>query len=110
MYRKEKAQKLVKEFNYLVGEAYYPLGKKGREFKITEIKSELPELKIDWAIRQVNSDNPYFIDEKERAHSEGNNWKVYLYAEDKTDKLKVELEDGLSKLRIRHDIDKLFNQ
>lgn len=110
MYSKEKAGKLVKEFTYLIGEKYFPLGRKGREFKITEIKSELPKLNIDWSIRGANTDNPYFAEEKEKIHSDGLNWKVYLIAENESDNLKVELEEGLSKMNIKHDIDKLFNQ
>lgn len=110
MYNKDKAENLVKEFKYLIGKPYFPFGKDGREFKITDVKSDLPKLIINWTKKQVNSDNPYFEQEQEKEHTEGLNWNVILFAENNADNLKVELEEGLSKMDIKHDIDKLFNQ
>jgi len=109
MYKKEKAEKLVKGFNYLIDTKYYPLGKKGDEYNIFNIKSELTKININWALAGANLDNPDYIKQKEKAHSEGDNWQVYICAKHKKDNLEVELERGLKKLNIAHDIDKLFN-
>jgi hypothetical protein len=109
MYKKEKAEKLAKGFNYLIDTKYYPLGKKGDEYNIFKVKSELTQFKNDWTLVGANSDNPDYSKQKEKKHSEGANWEVYICAKHKKDNLEVELERGLKKLNIAHDIDKLFN-
>lgn len=40
-YSKSKAEKLVTEFDYLKTKPYFPYGKEGKEFKITELKAVL---------------------------------------------------------------------
>ena len=100
MYKKEKAEKLIKEFNYLIGEKYYPFGKKGRVFKIEDITTELSINKTQHTMRDENSDSN---------HRSGENWKVLLIISESNDKMKVELTECLGVLKIRHDIDKLFN-
>lgn len=45
MYTKLKAEKLVAEFNYLIGKEYFPFGIEGRVFNITELKAILSKLK-----------------------------------------------------------------
>ncbi len=100
MYSDKKSKKLVKEFKYLIGKSYYPLGKEGREFKITELKSKLSLNKTPHMNRNEKSD---------LKHEQGDNWKVVLTISESNDKMSVNLKECLTTLSIRHDIDKLFN-
>ncbi|MDO6739382.1 hypothetical protein [Wenyingzhuangia sp. 2_MG-2023] len=111
MYIELKSEKLKKEFDYLVGKSYYPFGKEGREFKIKKIISELKPLKINHSHLVANQkENPYYKEELEQQHKNGENWNVMLVIENSNDSMKEELEVALKNLKIRHDIDKMFNQ
>ena len=110
MYRQVKAEKLSKEFNYLKTKSYFPFGTEGREFKITDIEKRLPELQFSPLMLQVNKyKNPNYKTESLEEHQNGENWKVIVIITDEKDKIEVELEEALKVLKIRHDIEKSFN-
>lgn len=111
MYAKLKAEKLVVEFNYLIGKEYFPFGIEGRVFNITDVKSILSELKnINYAEQQAKlKSNPNYLNDKKEAHSKGENWIVVLKISNKDDEIEIELNDALKVLKIRNDIDKIFN-
>jgi CO dehydrogenase nickel-insertion accessory protein CooC1 len=110
MYSKLKAEKLTKEFDYLKTKSYFPFGIEGREFKITLIETTLDELVFDHIMLHVNKyKNPNYKQETLENHQNGNNWKVILTISHSDDIIKVELEEVLKVLKIRHDIAKSFN-
>ena len=110
MYSKLKAEKLTKEFDYLKTKSYFPFGPEGREFKIKLIEIMLDELVFDHLMLQVNKyKNPNYKQEALEKHQNGNNWKVILTISNSEDIIKVELEEALKVLKIRHDINKAFN-
>ena len=110
MYSKLKAEKLTKEFDYLKTKSYYPFGREGQEFKITLIKTTLDELVFNHTkLRANKGKNPNYEQETLENHQNGNNWKVILTISNSADLIKVELEDVLKVLKIRHDIAKSFN-
>ena len=109
MYTKVKAEKLAKEFNYLKMKPYFPFGLEGREYKITDIENRLPELQFSPLELEVIKKNPNFKNKSIEANEKGANWKVLVIITDKKDKIEVELEDVLKVLKIRHDIEKSFN-
>ena len=110
MYSKFKAEKLIIEFDYLKNKSYFPFGLEGREFEITFIETKLDELVFDYPMLQVNKrKNPNYEQETLENHQNGNNWKVILTISNSDDIIKVELEEVLKVLKIRHDIAKSFN-
>lgn len=110
MYSKLKAEKLTKEFDYLKTKSYFPFGTEGREFEITSIEIKLDEFIFDHLMLQVNKyKNPNYKQETLENHQNGNNWKVLLTISNSDDIIKVELEEVLKVLKIRHDIIKIFN-
>lgn len=104
MYSQQKANKLVREFKYLIGESYYPFGAKGREFKITNIEVNLKPLNIH-PTKMYSSKKPK--EEWQKEHSLGKNWNVNLQIENADEKLTSDLQNVLKKLGIKHDIDKI---
>ena len=110
MYKKLKAEKLVKEFDYLKTKSYYPLGPEGREYKITDLEIQLPDLEISILMKEVHKrKNPNYKEQMDKEHHDGANWKVLVIISDNKDMIKIELEKVLKVLKIRHDIDKIFN-
>lgn len=110
MYTKVKAEKLATEFNYLKTKSYFPFGPEGREYKITDIENKLPELQFSPFELEVIKKNPNFKNLKIVEYEKGANWKVIVNITDKVDEIKIELEQVLKVLNIRHDIDKSFNE
>lgn len=111
MFTKLKAEKLVKEFTYLKTKSYFPFGLKGREFKIADLEYKLPELNLNPNTVHINKrDNPNYVEEREEKHQNGENWKVIVTIKNATDKFEVEILEVLKVLKIRHDIEKIFNE
>lgn len=110
MYTKVKAEKLTQEFNYLKTKSYFPFGLEGREYKIQDIENRLPELQFDLVELEVIKKNPSYKTKKIEINEKGANWKVFVIISDKEDIIEVELEDVLKVLKIRHDIDKSFQE
>ena len=109
MYTKVKAEKLAKEFNYLETKSYFPFGSEGREFKISRIENWLLELEFSPVELVIIKKNPNYKNKKIEEYENGANWKVFVIITDKGDDIKLELEEVLKVLQIRHNIDKSFN-
>lgn len=109
MYTKIKAEKLAKEFNYLKTKSYFPFGLAGREYKITDLENRLPELQFSPIELEIIKKNPNFKNKNIEQNEKGANWKIIVIITDKKDKIEVELEEALKVLKVRHDIDKSFN-
>lgn len=99
MYSEAKADKLIKEFTYLIGMPYYPFGEKGRQFTIKEIQkvvsNEMPEFK-KMAMKAFDADADL---------SSGCQIEIVI-GDEKEDSFKLTLIETLQALNIRHDIDK----
>lgn len=109
MYTKVKAEKLVTEFNYLKTKSYFPFGLEGREYKITGLENRLPELQFSPFELEIIKKNQNFKNKSIEANEKGANWKIIVIITDKKDKIEIELEEVLKVLKIRHDIEKSFN-
>ncbi len=100
MYSENKADKLIKEFSYLIGMPYYPFGEKGRVFTIKEIQkivsNEMPEVK-KMIMKAYDADADL---------SSGCQIEVTI-GDNKEDSFKLTLIETLQALNIRHDIDKI---
>lgn len=91
VYSKKKAEKLAKEFGYLKGKLYFPFGEEGRTFTIDSIETR---------------EHGTWI---ERNHGEGKDWDVMVKIKDQNEELEKPLEEVLKSLKIKHDIENMFN-
>ena len=108
-YSKSKAEKLVTEFDYLKNKPYFPYGKEGKEFKITEIKAfpETTRRTPENRAKEMNNKN-YFKDNDIKL-AQGYNWFVKVIISDNDTILEKDLKDVLSRLKIQNDIDDISN-
>jgi len=112
MYSKLKAEKLIVEFQYLLEKEYFPFGIKGRKFIITELKSKLINFPITNFPKHYakKNANPEYLEQLNLEHSEKNNWIVEVIINDNEDAFPKELNEVLKVLKIKTDIDKIFNE
>ena len=109
-YSKSKAEKLVKEFDYLKDEKYYPYGKKGKEFDIVSL-----EVLVETIARHTmeyfasERENKTYGDEEDAKLAKGNNWFVKVNISDGETKIAADLKEVLSRLKIVNDIEKIPN-
>lgn len=98
MYSENKADKLIKEFSYLIGMSYYPFGQMGRAFKIEKLEKN-----------NVDTPQSDFINEAIKAAGFGssNYYELHVLISDGTDMFTLTLIETLQALNIRHDIDKI---
>lgn len=98
MYSDAKADKLIKEFAYLIGMPYYPFGEKGRVFKIESLK-------------RINTNGTTTDMWQEVSRASGFSNPIYfdivVSIGDGTDMFTLTLVETLQALNIRHDIDKI---
>ncbi|WP_445956411.1 hypothetical protein [Yeosuana sp.] len=105
-YSKSKAEKLVTEFDYLKTKPYFPYGKEGKEFKITELKA-VPET-IKKRVENFSKPESYF-EQKNKELAQGYNWFVKVTISDNETIIEKDLKDVLSRLKIQNDIDDIPN-
>ena len=105
----QKAEKLVKEFDYLKSKPYYPYGKEGKEFKIDSLFA-IPESakRTPETMALMRQDKDY-IDNKNKELAQGDNWYVKVIISDSITKIEKDLKDVLSRLKIQHDINNIPN-
>ena len=89
-YSKSKAEKLVTEFDYLKTKPYFPYGKEGKEFKITELKA-VQKLSTESLSEPKISENKTV-------------WYVSVSMTDNETTLTKQLKEVLSRLKIPNDI------
>lgn len=109
-YSKSKAEKLVKEFDYLKEEKYYPYGKKGKVFDIVslEVMAETtPRHTMEYFASERK--NKTYGDEEDARLAKGNNWFIKVNISDGETKMVADLKEVLTRLKIVNDIDKIPN-
>ena len=111
MYSEQKAGKIIVEFQYLIGKEYFPFGIEGRKFMITEIKSKLINFPIKNYPKHYAQKNtaPEHIEKLNLEHMKSDNWIVEVIIKDNDDEFPKELNEVLKVLKIKNDIDKIFN-
>ncbi|APY12163.1 hypothetical protein BWZ22_13430 [Seonamhaeicola sp. S2-3] len=89
-YSKSKAEKLVTEFDYLKSKPYFPYGKEGKEFKITELKA-VPKLGAESFAEPPIPENEII-------------WYVLVLITHNNETISKDLKDVLKTLKIDNDI------
>lgn len=108
-YSKLKAEKLVTEFDYLKTKPYFPYGKEGKEFKITELKAFPETTRRTPENRAKEMKNKNFFKQNDKELAQGNNWFVKVIISDNDIILEKDLKDVLSRLKLENDIDDIPN-
>ena len=109
-YSKSKAEKLVKEFDYLKEEKYYPYGSKGKAFDIISLEAvveKFPRYNVE-NIQKERNDKGY-ADKQDAKLAGGNHWYVKVNISDGETKMVADLKEVLTRLKIVNDIDKIPN-
>ncbi|MCU0469888.1 MAG: hypothetical protein MUF58_14935 [Arcicella sp.] len=109
-YSKSKAEKLVKEFDYLKSEKYYPFGTKGKACSILSLEAIPEKFKISGieVALEINR-NKNYIEEQNLKLANGNNWYVKVNIYDGHTEFQNDLSEVLKRLKIANDIDKIPN-
>ncbi|WP_136480486.1 hypothetical protein [Cognatitamlana onchidii] len=89
-YSKSKAEKLVTEFDYLKTKPYFPYGKEGKEFKITELKAVQKFSAESFAIPPTPENEII--------------WYVLVFMKHDNETINKDLKDVLKTLKIENDI------
>lgn len=108
-FSKQKAEKLVTEFDYLKTKPYFPYGKEGKKFKITELKSVAEKTKRTPENMAKALTDKNFFEQSDLKLSKGNNWFVKVIISDNDITIEKDLTSVLERLEIQHDIDKIPN-
>ncbi len=108
MYSRNKAEKLKKEFGYLKGKSYFPYGKEGKECKIEDLNLSVKKVNtMTPEFHAYGEGNPNYEKEENERLALDNNWNVNVIISDGEEEIINDLEDVLSKLHIRHNINKI---
>lgn len=109
-YSKSKAEKLVKEFDYLKEEKYYPYGSKGKAFDIISLEAvveKFPRYNFENMQKELNDKG--YADKQDAKLVGGNHWYVKVNISDVDTALSADLIEVLKRLKITNDIAKIPN-
>jgi hypothetical protein len=109
-YSKSKAEKLIKEFDYLREEKYYPYGSKGKAFGILSLEA-VPEKFQRYTFENMQREfkDKGYADKQDAKLAGGNHWYVKVNISDGDTDILADLIEVLKRLKIPNDIGKIPN-
>lgn len=91
MYTKSQSKNLALKVQYLLGDSYFPFGKRGEQYEIIKIEHRLKERELSFADRQAEEK----LDPGNKLYESGKNWDVIV---------KLKGKDGCEKETTIHPI------